>query len=150
MSMVRRTQPVIPALSRVYPQATEWAYLLLRVTAGLMLLPHVWPKLMAGPAAIAANVMAPRGVEPALAAAWLAIIVELAGAVFITLGLFTRPIALLVALEFVVVAKTHFAFGWGAGGGGAEYVVLWLVVFLFILARGGGPYSLDAKLGREV
>jgi putative oxidoreductase len=150
MSMVRRTQPVIPALSQVYPQATEWAYLLLRVTAGLMLLPHVWPKLMAGPAAIAANVMAPRGVEPALAAAWLAIVVELAGAILITLGLFTRPIALLLVLEFVVVAATHLAVGWTVGNGDAEFVVLWLVVFIAILARGGGPYSLDAKLGREV
>jgi putative oxidoreductase len=150
MSMTGRTRPVIPALNGIYPQATEWAYLLLRVTAGLMLLPHVWPKLMMGPAAVAANMMAKRGVEPAMVAAWLAIIVELGGAIFITLGLFTRPIALLVAIEFVVIAKTHLVFGWGAGGGGAEYVILWLIVFLFILARGGGPYSLDAKLGREV
>jgi hypothetical protein len=41
-----------------YPQAVEWIYALLRVAAGLMLVPHVWPKLMAGPTAIAANVMA--------------------------------------------------------------------------------------------
>ena len=49
-----------------YPQAVEWTYALLRVAAGLMLVPHVWPKLMAGPTAIAANVMARRGLEPSL------------------------------------------------------------------------------------
>jgi uncharacterized membrane protein YphA (DoxX/SURF4 family) len=46
-----------------YAHAAEWAYALLRVAAGLMLVPHVWPKLMAGPTAIAANVMARRGLE---------------------------------------------------------------------------------------
>ena len=44
-----------------YPEAVEWVYTLLRVAAGAMLIPHVWPKLMAGPSAIAANVMARRG-----------------------------------------------------------------------------------------
>jgi hypothetical protein len=43
-----------------YPQAAELAYALLRVAAGLMLIPHVWPKLLAGPTAVAANVMARR------------------------------------------------------------------------------------------
>jgi hypothetical protein len=51
-------RPLVPALARIYPEATEWAYLLLRVVAGLMLIPHVWPKLMAGPSAVAANAMA--------------------------------------------------------------------------------------------
>src|SRR5690242_16715522 len=91
MSMTEDARPIISGLGRIYPKATEWAYLLLRVVAGLMLIPHVWPKLMAGPAAIATNVMARRGVEPALAAAYVAIIVEAAGAILITLGLLTRP-----------------------------------------------------------
>jgi putative oxidoreductase len=141
---------MFPALSRKYPQWTEWSYLVLRVAAGLMLVPHVWPKLMAGPAAIAANVMTRRGVEPALAAAYVAIIVEVAGAIFITLGLFTRPMALLLVIEFIVIAKTHLVGGgWSVSAGGAEFVVLWGLVYLFILCRGGGPYSVDAKLGKE-
>ena len=143
-------RPMLPGLGRMYPQWTEWSYLLLRLAAGLMLIPHVWPKLMIGPAAVAANVMARRGVEPALAAAYVAIIVEVAGAILITLGLFTRPMALILVLEFLVIAKTHLVGGgWGVSGGGAEYVVMWLLVYLFIMCRGGGPYSLDAKLGKE-
>ena len=148
MSMTN-TRPLLPGLNRMYGQWSEWAYLLLRVAAGLMLIPHVWPKLMAGPAAIAANVMARRGVEPALAAAYVAIIVEVAGAILITLGLFTRPMALILVLEFLVIAKTHLVAGWGVGIGGAEFVVLWLLVYLFIMCRGGGPYSVDAMLGKE-
>jgi hypothetical protein len=83
-------RPLVPALARIYPEATEWAYLLLRVVAGLMLIPHVWPKLMAGPSAVAANAMARRGIEPALLAAYLVIITEVLGAICITVGLLTR------------------------------------------------------------
>jgi putative oxidoreductase len=115
-----------------------------------MLLAHVWPKLMAGPAAVAANVMTRRGVEPALAAAYIAIILEVLGVVCITLGLFTRAVALLLVLEFIVIVKTHLTMqGWG-GAGGAEYPFLWLVVYIFIMMRGGGKYSVDAMLGKEV
>ena len=151
MSTTGNTRALIPALGKIYPAAVEWGYLLLRVTAGLMLIPHVWPKLMAGPAAVATNVMARRGVEPALAAAYIAIIVEMLGAICITFGLFTRPIALLLVLEFIVIAKSHFASGgWMASTQGAEFSFLWLIVFVMILLRGGGPYSLDRKLGREI
>lgn len=142
--------PVIPALSRYYPQGSEWAYLLLRVVAGLMLIPHVWPKLMAGPAAVAANVMTRRGVEPALLMAWIAIILELLGAVCITLGLFTRAVALLLVLEFIVIVKVHSVAGWGVSAGGSEFAFLWLIVYVYIMFRGGGPYSLDARLGKEI
>jgi putative oxidoreductase len=150
MSTTDGARPMISSLGRIYPQATEWAYLLLRVTAGLMLIPHVWPKLMAGPAAVAANVMVRRGVEPALAAAYVAIIVEVAGAILITLGLFTRAMAALLVIEFIVIVKAHLTMqGWG-GAGGAEYPFLWFVVFIFIMCRGGGRYSVDAKMGREL
>ena len=144
------SRPLVPGLAKIYPQATEWAYLLLRVVAGLMLIPHVWPKLMAGPSAVAANVMARRGIEPALLAAWVVIITEVLGAICITLGLFTRVVAALLVIEFLVIVKSHLAAGWMAGAQGAEFPFIWLIVFVFILLRGGGPYSLDRKLGWEI
>jgi putative oxidoreductase len=143
-------RPLIPALGKYYPCAADWGYALLRATAGLMMIPHVWPKLMAGPSAIAANVMVRRGVEPALVAAWIAIILECVAAVCITLGLFTRAIAALLVIEFLVIVKVHSTAGWGANVQGAEFPFLWLVVLLFILLRGGGPLSLDRKLGKEI
>lgn len=143
-------KPVIPALARHYPAATDWSYLLLRVTAGLMLIPHVWPKLMVGPAAVAANVMTRRGVEPALAAAYVTIIVEVLGAICITLGVLVRPVALLLVIEFIVIVKVHSVAGWGVGGGGAEFAFLWLIVYVYILCRGAGPYSLARVIGRQI
>jgi putative oxidoreductase len=141
---------LIPALGRLYPKVSECAYVLLRVAAGLMLIPHVWPKLMAGPAAVASNVMVRRGVEPALLAAYLAIIVEVLGVICITLGLFTRVVAALLVIEFLVIVKVHSASGWMTSVQGAEFPFLWLIVFIFILVRGGGPCSIDRKLGWEI
>jgi putative oxidoreductase len=131
-------------------QGEPWAYLLLRVVAGAMLIAHGWPKLMAGPAAVAASAMTRRGIEPAYAVACIAIFLELVGAACIILGLLTRPFALLVIIEFVIITYSHLTMGgWGVGGGGAEFAFLWLIVFVYILVRGGGPYSVDAKLGKE-
>jgi putative oxidoreductase len=140
---------MIPALSGMYPQAEQWGYLLLRVTAGAMLIAHGWPKLMAGPAAVAAGTMARRGIEPAYAVACIAIFLEIVGAVCIILGFLTRPFALLLVIEFLIIVKSHLNAGWGVGGGGAEFAFLWLIALLYILARGGGRYSVDAKLGKE-
>jgi putative oxidoreductase len=143
-------RPMLPGLSAMYVQGEPWAYLLLRVVAGAMLIAHGWPKLMAGPAAVAAGAMTRRGIEPAYAVACIAIFLELVGAACIILGLLTRPFALLVIIEFVIITYSHLTMGgWGVGGGGAEFAFLWLIVFVYILVRGGGPYSVDAKLGKE-
>jgi putative oxidoreductase len=141
---------IFPALGPFYSWATEIGYLLLRVAAGLMLIPHVWMKYNFGPQAVAANVMAKRGIEPALPAAYAVMAIETIGIVCITLGLFTRPVAAALVIEFLVIVKSHLASaGWG-GQGGAEFPFIWLVVYIVILLRGGGPYSVDRALGSEV
>ena len=94
--------------------------------------------------------MVRRGVEPALLAAWVTIILEMVAAICITLGLFTRAIAALLVLEFLVIVKVHSTAGWGASVQGAEFPFLWLIVLIYIMLRGGGPFSLDRKLGREI
>ena len=67
----------------------------------------------------------------------------------ITFGFLTRPFALLLAMEFVIITESHLTMqAWG-GNGGAEFPFLWLIVLVYILTRGGGRYSVDAKLGRE-
>jgi putative oxidoreductase len=72
---------------------------------------------------------------------------EVAGIVLVALGLFTRVIALLLVIEFVFIVYVHSASGgWAASAQGAEFPFIWLVVWIFVLVRGGGPYSLDAKL----
>jgi putative oxidoreductase len=94
--------------------------------------------------------MTRRGIEPVYAAAWIAIVLETVGATCIVFGFLTRAVALLLVIEFAVIVKSHLHAGWGVGGGGAEFAFLWLMVFIYILARGGGRYSVDARLGHEL
>ena len=41
-------------------------------------------------------------------------------------------------------------FGWSLPRGGWEYPLFWGLIILAIGLRGGGPYSLDRKLGWEL
>jgi putative oxidoreductase len=44
----------------------------------------------------------------------------------------------------------HWAQGFGWSRGGWEYPLFWALIILAIALRGGGPYSLDRKLGWEL
>jgi len=140
---------LIPALRPLYENLAILSYPLLRATAGLFLLAHGWPKLMRGPEALVGMVNR-LGLGLPLFWAWLLIFLETVGALCIVFGLFTRVIAAMLVIEFaVIVFWAHWSRGFSAGANGWEYPALWGLVFLAILLRGGGPYSLDRKLGRE-
>jgi putative oxidoreductase len=44
----------------------------------------------------------------------------------------------------------HMLKGFAANQGGFEYVLLLGIVMLAIAIRGGGPYSLDRVIGKEL
>jgi putative oxidoreductase len=148
------TKLYFPALGGIYEGLADWAYVLLRITAGLMLLPHAWPKFMvAGAKGVAANTLARRGIEPALPLAILIMFLESVGAICIAIGFLTRPFALLLLIEMLFITfKVQWPNGWffSAQGGGAEFTVMWAALFLIILIRGGGPYSVDRAIGKEL
>ena len=107
-------------------------------------------------AGFAATSMARRGIEPAVAAAYMIFFLETVGAVCIIFGLFTRLFAAMIFVEFlVIIFVAHWGgglagFAWNRQGGGWEYPLFWELIWVAILMRGAGPYSLDAKLGREL
>ena len=143
----------MPSLASIYEKTSVLSWPLIRIAAGAFLLTHGWPKLFnMGVQAFAANSLAKRGIEPSLLFAYIVIFLETAGAILLMLGLFTRPIALLLVIEFIViilVAQYPNGYAWNRPGGGWEYPAFWGIINLAILMRGGGPYSLDRKLGRE-
>jgi putative oxidoreductase len=149
MTMASEPKPLIAALGGLYAKAADLSWLIIRATAGLALIPHGWPKFQRGPSGVA-GYLAGQGLEPSLPFAYLLIFLETIGGVMIAIGLLTRPIAALLLIEFLVIIKVHAAKGWAPSAGGAEYVVFWALILLAILLRGGGPYSVDRKLGREV
>jgi putative oxidoreductase len=153
MAAHSETKLFFPGLGGTYDLLTDWAYPLLRATAGLMLLPHAWPKYMVlGAQGVAANVLARRGIEPSLPIAYLIMFLELVGGICITIGFLTRPFALLLLIEMLVITfKVQLPNGWffSAQGGGAEFTVMWAALFLIILMRGGGRHSVDRAIGKE-
>ena len=54
-------------------------------------------------------------------------------------------IEMLIALITIICRRAT-----RAGGGGYEYVLLIGAVCFAIAMRGGGPYSIDAKIGKEL
>src|SRR5262245_39085160 len=107
----RRAEAVIPPLASFYSYTRDLSWLIVRLTAGGMLLVHgiikVMPMAEMGFAAtidaFAQGSMARRGIEPALYAAYAVFFLETIGAVMIMLGLFTRFIAAAAAIQFAVI-----------------------------------------------
>jgi putative oxidoreductase len=109
--------------------------------------------LAAWAAGFAAGGLARRGIEPAVPLAYAVLAIETIGALLIMLGLFTRLAAAAAAIEFAVITfVAHWAngFGFSSSGGGWEYPLFWGLILFAIALRGGGPYSLDRKLGWEL
>ena len=146
----REPAPFIGALGSVYENLGALHWPLIRATAGIILFTHGWPKLMLGAQAVAANTLAKRGIEPALALAYVLIFLETVGAICITLGFLTRPFAIALVVEFLVIIYHTIPFGYTWIKQGYEYPLLWGLIFLAIAIRGGGPYSVDRAIGREV
>jgi putative oxidoreductase len=150
----RECKPIIPALGPFYVWSRDVSYLLIRVTAGGMLLVHGISKLMySSIPGFAAGALARRGIEPALPLAYVVWTIETVGAVCIMLGLFTRFFAVAAGIQFTVItfiAHWPHGFWWNRPGGGWEYPLLWGLMFAAIALRGGGPYSLDRRLGWEL
>lgn len=141
---------LIPALGPLYAKLEPFAWPLIRVTAGLWLVPHGYDKLVHRTFDQIAAGFARNGLEPAYPLAVYITLLEFAGGLMLACGLFTRVVAVLVA-GFMAVAAFHVhmpnGFFWIAKG--FEYPLFWGLVCIAIAIRGGGPMSLDAKIGRE-
>jgi putative oxidoreductase len=145
------TRLVFPALGKFYSAWSEIAELLLRVVAGLILpLIHGLPKIgvlgSGSPAGVGAG-LEKSGYYPGIFWAYVIIFAEIVGGLFLALGLFTRLAAAILIIEFINVVYVDYA---NRGTAGARYSFVLLIVYIFFLFRGGGPYSLDRKLGREI
>ena len=124
---------------------------LLRNIVGIMFLMHVSVKFKIGAAAVAANIMAKNGLEPALLFAYTVIVLETVGGICLIVGLFTRFFAAALAIQILIaLVFVHLPKGYAAGGGGYEYVLLIGAVCFVIAIRGGGPYSVDRMIGIEL
>lgn len=145
---------LMPALGGIYSSLGWLAEPLLRVFVGLLLLPHGAQKLfgMFGGGGIAgtAQFLESVGYTPGVFWALVIGVVEFVGGLALIVGLFTRPVALAVAIFMGAAVLFHLGNGFFWTDAGYEYPLLWGIAALFFAIRGGGRYSLDATLGKEI
>jgi putative oxidoreductase len=120
------------------------AHAMLRIGAGLLFMQHGAQKLFGmfggmGPSG---------GTVPLISQFGLAGVIEFFGGLLIVLGLFTRPVALVMALEMLVAYfQAHFPQGGWPIQNKGELPLLFMLVWLFLAGNGAGPASLDAHRG---
>ena len=111
----------------------------LRIGAALLFMQHGAQKLF--------GVLGSPGGAEFPSQIWLAGMLELWGGLLILLGLFTRPVALLVAGEMAVAYLTsHMPNGFFPVVNRGELALLFMLIWLFIAANGGGGFSLDGLI----
>ncbi len=145
------TKLLFPGLSGFYASWRDIADTLVRVIIGYILLMHGWGKVTgAGITGISAF-MEKSGLMPGGIFAFAAMFLETIGAVCLIIGLFTRFFASALAIEMgIAFLAVHMSKGFAAGKGGFEYVLLLGIVLFAIAIRGGGPYSVDKIIGKEL
>jgi putative oxidoreductase len=127
-------------MARLLP--ASWAPALqsvLRIVAAFLFLPHGTQKLFGVPAA------EPRAPADLLSLMGLAGVLETFGGLLLLLGLFTGPVALVLAAQMAAAyLMAHAPRGpWPLLNGG-ELALLYCLVWLFFSAAGPGPWSVDA------
>jgi putative oxidoreductase len=77
-------------------------------------------------------------------------VLEAFGGALLLLGLFTRPVAFLLAGEMAVAYfMAHAPRGFWPILNGGELPALYCFLFLYLAAAGGGPWSVDAARSRR-
>ena len=133
-------------------KGTDITEALVRVAAGAFLIPHGAQKLFGwfggyGLEATGQFFANQLGFANGYLAALGAGSVEFFGGIALALGLLTRASALAITILLLVASNVHFGAGFFWTDGGWEYPILWAILALSFVTKGGGKYSLDNVLG---
>jgi len=119
----------------------ETALSLMRAISGFLFSAHGAQKLFGAFGAEAVELVSMRG---------LAGVLEFFGGLLILGGLLTRPVAFVLSGEMAVAYfMAHAPRGFWPIQNGGELAVFYCFVFLFLAARGGGNFSMDALLRKR-
>jgi putative oxidoreductase len=120
---------------------TPYLQSLLRVVAAFLFIFHGTQKLFAWPLNQPGNPM------PLMSQIGAAGALEVVGGALLLIGLFTRPVAFLLAGEMAVAYfQAHAPRGAFPVLNGGELAVLYCFIWLYFAAAGAGPVSVDRAL----
>ncbi len=117
---------------------------IMRIIIALLFMQHGSQKLFGIPTA-------PQGgLPPLMSLLGIAGILEFFGGLLILLGLFTRPVAFILAGEMAVAYfKVHLPQGFWPLLNRGELAALYCFVFLYLAVAGGGAWSIDRLWQRD-
>jgi putative oxidoreductase len=125
---------------------TVWApriLSILRIVAALLFFEHGTSKLLGFPPSDHSG-------PDVLSLSWIAGALELVGGALLIVGLFTRPVAFILAGEMAVAYwMAHAPKSVFPLLNGGDSAILYCFVFLYLAFVGGGPWSLDALRRRQ-
>jgi putative oxidoreductase len=122
----------------------EFAYFLLRVVGGLLILQGGGLILFGWFGGVPGE---PDGTSPLLSQSGIGGVIEFIGGIAVMLGLFTRPAAFILSGTMAVAYWQFHAplGGWPIENQGLP-AILFCFIFLYLAGRGGGEWSLDALI----
>lgn len=156
-STASRGRLLFPRLREFYQRGETLSYAMLRAGFGLLILTHGLPKLLGTPHGSMGDPLggATRLIETNLGlpfAPQLALFItglETVGALALAAGLFTRLFAPMFAIQMLVICFALRAnFAWIDRG--YEFPLVLGLIALLISFRGGGEWSLDRLMNREL
>ena len=146
-----------PGLAPFYEKAGPLAYAFLRVIVGIVIITHGIPKVfhlshgsMKNPLGLTAQMISDTLHLPG--AIYLASsigLLELVGGIMLSLGLFTRLIAPMFAVEMLIICFS-LAPNWAWFDVGMEYPLVLGAAALYFSLHGGQRYSVDFAIGKEL
>ena len=140
-----------PGLAGLYRSLSPYAYAFMRFATGAVLAPHGIQKLLYNSVDKFAPNIAGKGLPFAEALAYVTFFTESVAAICLAVGLFTRAAAAMIWIEMAVIITVFLRpNGYFWTGRGYEFALLWLLLCTAIFFRGGGRYSVDHLIGKEI
>jgi putative oxidoreductase len=134
--------------SNVFSKWSSWSPQLLsvlRIVAAFIFITSGTMKLFAFPAGIPPD----GGTVPMMSQVWIGALLELVGGALMLVGLFTRPVAFVLAGEMAVAYfQFHYPTSFWPTINMGVPAVLYCFVWLYFSAAGAGPWSVDALRDR--
>ena len=119
----------------------------LRIVTGLLFMQHGAQKLFGALGGFGGT---PGATAPLMSMMGFAGVLEFFGGLLIAIGLFTRPVAFLLAGQMAAAyLMAHIAQSFWPVLNGGEPAVLFMLVFLFLVGNGAGPASADHAISRR-
>ena len=123
---------------------TDYAWLAIRIALAVVLVLHGYQKL-AGGMEMFTGMLTKLGFPAPVLMAWIVALLEFVGGLAIAIGLWTRDVAALVTIQFVVILLFVKKFAFPA----SDVDLIIFAVALALTLVGAGSMSVDAKMKKS-